>query len=270
MDGRRWALCAAVAAMVGCNSLSKSTGPKLSQNSTPKPISHGSNDPTIKVAQKPGPPEPIKPSTLVAVGQYRDQLAAKPELSFADKEQLRSQARQAYQQAIQANPNHTPAYIALAQSYSDVDDHKQAATQLQKALAIMPKEAALWHEMGLTQARAKDWPGALESLERATQIDPDNRQYSRTLGLTMARAGNFDEALAWLAKSMREEEARYTVARMMQHVNQPEAAQEQLNLSLKANPAYMPAREMIGQMNGDVRPASFEQPTPRVEPTGIE
>jgi hypothetical protein len=42
-------------------------------------------------------------------GQFREQEANNPDVAPAVKEQLREQARKAYQQAIASDPNYLPA-----------------------------------------------------------------------------------------------------------------------------------------------------------------
>jgi tetratricopeptide (TPR) repeat protein len=221
--------------------------------------------------------EPVKASTLVAVGSYREQLAANPDLSFAEAEQIRSGARAAYNDALKIDPKCSAAYIGLAKSYVVIEDAQQAFAMYEKALVQIPNDAAVWYEKGLTHARFKDWDGAVASLTRASQIDPDNRLYKRTIGLTLARAGKFNEAYSSLKSCMKEEEVHYTLARMSCHLDRPDLAREYLALSLKAHPTYMPAHEMIAELNhpayaNPVQQATYQLPSaaPQVQVGGIE
>ena len=192
--------------------------------------------------------DPPKPETLCAIAAVRGEMAMNPELSFAEAEQARAESRKAYNQALALDSKHIPAYLGLAKSYSAIDDAEHAIKMYDKATDIKPRDANLWYDKALLQARFKDWDGSIASFREAQKIDPDNRLYRRTLGMTQARAGKFDDALATLSKCMKEEEAHYTMARMYQHLDRSADAKEQLVLALKARPTFVPAREMLTQL----------------------
>jgi tetratricopeptide (TPR) repeat protein len=258
MDGRRrlvrQALALLMVGSIGCSSTSKNpVGPNLSQLPASKVVKPESGEATVARAASTSTDakkkEPIKATTLVALGVYRDQLATNPELSFADAEQVRASARQAYYEALKIDPKCAAAHIGLAKSYVAIEDAQQAFAMYQRALDINPNDANLWYEKGLTHARFKDFEGSLASLYRASQIDPDNRQFKRTIGLTLARAGHTDEALKTLKSCMKEEEACYTLARMCRHLERDDLAREFLAMSIKSHPTFMHAHEMLAEMN---------------------
>jgi hypothetical protein len=67
---------------------------------------------------------------------------------------------------------------------------------------------------------------------------------------------------------MPEAEARTTIARMLKHNQQPEAAEQQAKLALAADPAYEPARQLLAgaappvpaAADPAVRPVRYEEP----------
>ncbi len=279
MDGRTWparrAAFVLLATLVGCQS-TKSGGPMLSQK-PPAMYRPEAGESTVTRAVSTSDynkKEPVKASTLVAVGSYREQLAANPDLTFAEAEQIRAGARAAYHDALKIDPKCAAAYIGLAKSYVIIEDAAQAYAMYDKALVQVPNEASVWYEKGMTHARFKDWDGAVASLTRASAIDPDNRNYKRAIGMTQARAGKFNEAFASLKPCMKEEEIHYNLARMSVHLERPDVAREYLALAIKAHPTYMPAHEMISEMNksNPVQQAGHQQPatTPNVQVGGIE
>ena len=182
----------------------------------------------------------------------------------AERDGLRHQARQSYEKAIKVDPKYAPAYVALGESYMATGDRDLAQGYFKKATEIAPTDVSLWTELGAAQARCKDWPAAIASMTKATQLDPGNKSLEKNLGFTLARAGRYEEALNTLAKIMPEAEARYNVARMMQHNQQTDAADVQLQLSLKADPAFEPARALLAEHNPiadyGVQQAGYNQP----------
>lgn len=278
MDGRRWVASCAFSLLAGCSSMTGSQAPgglaNLPKTKTVMPEAGQATVSRAMTASDPKKKEPPKASTFVALAQYREQLGQNAELGFGEAEQLRAQVRAAYHEALRLDPKCTPAYIGLAKTYVAAEDAPQAFEMYQKALEIVPNDANLWFEKGLTQARFKDFDGALASLQKAAQLDPDNRLYSRTVGMTLARAGRFDEARAVFAKCMKEEEAHYTMARMYKHLGRPDEARHEAQLSLRAKPTFMPAHELVAQLNqpSAVQTVGYEVPAsaPRVQVGGIE
>lgn len=241
-------------ATTGCNSLTGAKGPHpgpdLAKLQKPSKLPDAPNPSAARAvaAADSRRNDPPKPETLCAIAAVRDEMAINPELSFAEAEQARAEARKAYNQALALNSKHIPAYLGLAKSYASIDDSEHAIKMYEKAIEIKPRDANLWYDKALLQARFKDWDGSIASFREAQKIDPDNRLYRRTMGMTMARAGKFDEALATLSKCMKEEEAHYTMARMYQHLDRAADAKEQLALALKARPTFVPARELLTQL----------------------
>ncbi len=216
-----------------------------------------------------------KPETMVALGDARAEAAMMPDKQSNVRDTLLSQALQAYQGALERDPNHIPALMGVGAIYTNMNDRDKAIATYERAIKAHPKNAELWFELGRCQGRFKDWNAAVLSLHQATQIEPDNLKYRKMLGLTLARTGRYEEAYAWLSRSMNEAESRYTLGRMMYHLKQYDAGKEQMALALKANPNYEQARdysdEMIDgndQVPATVVPASYVKPVSFNVPKG--
>jgi tetratricopeptide (TPR) repeat protein len=289
MDGRRrpglWAAAFLAGSLAGCASLGAGQASKPGQVSLlpkAKPVMPEAGQSTVSRAMATANPkknEPVKSSTFVALAQYREQLTSTPGLSFAETEQIRAGVRQAYQEALKADPKCTAAYVGLAQTYVGSEDAPKAYAMYEKASELTPNDPNLWYERALTHARFKDFDGALACLQKCVEIDPDNRNYLRTAGMVLARAGRADEALTTLRRCMKEEEARLTLARMCKHLGQPDQAREHVAQAIKAHPTYMPAHQLmteLGQYGGQnpVQQAGYQQPpgadAPKVSVGGIE
>jgi tetratricopeptide (TPR) repeat protein len=189
-----------------------------------------------------------RPATCVAAGQFREQEADNPEVPPAVKEQLREQARKAYQQAIAIDPNYLPAHRGLARLYETMGDHEHAIATYEKVVLGHPKEAAVWYDLGMCHGRHKEWDKALTALGQAAALDPENRPYANTLGFCLARAGQFDESLACFQKFSGPAKAHYSLAEMQHHMKQDELAKEQLRLALEADPQLAAARDLLARI----------------------
>ena len=268
MDGRWFRGCAAgmLIGMVGCLSPQVRSPAELvrdNEKNAAKMLKPGAAT-SVADAEPPRKDKKLKPETLVKLGALKDQAADDAERPQAERDAYRYQARQSYQMAIEQDPKHAQAYMALAGSYLKTGERDKAQATFTKALAMNPKEAGLWFEQGTIYARAKDWPAAVDSLRQATKLDPENKQFQKTLGMSLARCGHYDESYTVLHKCMSEEDARFVLARMSRHLKQTELCQKQLELAMKANPDYAPAREMLDEMSRGktVNTAKFEEAVP--------
>jgi tetratricopeptide (TPR) repeat protein len=204
---------------------------------------------------KKNPPKP-KPATCVAYGRYLERMANLPGRPAARQEQLRDEARRAYEGALAIDPEYLPAYSALAMFYENVGDHERAVQTYRKVLQTHRKESSLWADLGMCHARNKEWDPAVEALGTAAELEPHNRQYARTLGLCLARAGRYDDAFAWLSKAGGAAEAHYTIARMLHHLQQDEASKQHLRLALQIDPGMGSAQVLLAELEGGRAPVA--------------
>jgi Tfp pilus assembly protein PilF len=272
MDGR-WSLALSagmLGGMIGCQSpQARQSADMAKQTADTTKAVKAQQASAVAQENMPARDKHLKSETLVKLGALKEQAADSPDRAQFERDAFRYQARQSYQKAIDQDPKCTVGYMALVSSYMQTGESDKANAVFDKALKAQPKNAQLWYELGTMQARNKDWTPALENLARAAQLDPENKQYQKTYGLALARNGRFEESYTLMSKCMSESEARFNVARMLKHVGQPEACQQQLQLAVKANPNYMPAREMLDELThpAPVKTVEYQEPAkPKVEP----
>jgi tetratricopeptide (TPR) repeat protein len=187
-------------------------------------------------------------STCVAFGNLELEAANEGDRTPAQRQDLFERARKYFQQALKTEPKCLDAYHGLARAYQGLGDNERTLETYRRAIEAFPKNAALRYELGMYQARQKRWTGALENLKVATELDPENRTYTNMRGYCLARAGRYEESYACFKKSVGEAQAHYNVARMLQHVGQPESCKMHLELALKAKPDFAPARELLAEI----------------------
>ena len=281
MDGRcfrRWWLCGGLlAAATGCHrntypdnvSMPKAGGPVTAKPLgsgffDKKPVWGGGPVSTPAAGQAnavPGMPgehpvttkprkagEGFQPDTLVAFGDtWVDQAFSEP--VPPSKDQLLDQARQAYQKALHKDPKNKGALLGVARLYAKLGERDRATEAYRKYLEYNPKDADAIHELAVAHARWKDWPGAMSWCEAALKTDPENRTYLKTLGFCQARGGKWEEGFVTLCRIMPEAQARYNMARVMEHQNFADASRQQLQLAVQADPNYAPAREFLAELD---------------------
>lgn len=287
MDGRRlrrwWLSGCLVVGAFGCNR--NSVQPPWGQSSTAQPITGmamstptksfwgGSSkkpNPPVEVASEPMRKGPANPETYAILANVQVESAFNEQTIQASRESLLDQARQGYQKALQLDPKNKTALLGLAKYYVRLSDREKAVETYKKYFAIYPKDKDVAHEVALAHAQWKDWAGAAAWCEFALKIDPESLTIRKTMAFCLARAGKWDEGFAVMCQVMPEAQARYLMARVLEHQKQPEASRMQLQLALKADPAYAPARDFLAELDETALPAGRPNPNPIVTVGGIE
>jgi tetratricopeptide (TPR) repeat protein len=206
----------------------------------------------------------------VAFGDLRARAAQEPKATPAQAQQFREEARLAYQKALEVDPAHGGAYVALARLQATGGDQAGAVRLYQKALQLDERSAAVWAELGTCQCRLKEWGPAAASFAKASERDPSNRQYGNMLGFALARAGRNDEALACLVRYNGDAQGHYYMARVLAHTNQTEMARRCLEVAVARDPKLGSALAMLAQMNGrptgraagQIQTVAYNEPQP--------
>ena len=89
-----------------------------------------------------------------------------------------------------------------------------------KYLAAYPKDKEVAHQVAMAHAQWKDWAGAVAWCEFALKIDPENLTFRKTMAFCLAGAGRWEEGFEVMCQVMPEAQARYLMARVLEHQNQ--------------------------------------------------
>ena len=211
---------------------------------------------------KDGPKRPPLPGTVVAVAIINEREAEKAK-DAGQQIKLYDQARQYYQEALKIDPKYRDAIQGLARTYTRMSDYEHALDIYQKALDKNNKDHGLWFDMGMCYSRQQDLPRALPCFQKAMELDPENRQYMKQLGFTLARIGQTEQSLALLTRAMGTALAHYNLARMFEHMNQPEECKRHLEIALQINPNLEAARMMLTS-GGAANPSPVPSPDPNL------
>lgn len=297
MDGRRlrrWLFCGGVLAAVGCT---RSNQPDITMPKAVLPVpGMTASKPVWGGGQPPGGPVPGLtaaggPPVVESVAHKKPGSGFAPdaEVAFADtrvesaladppptnRDQLLDAARQGYQKALTKDPKNKGALLGLARLNARLGDKDKAMDFYRKYMGLYPKDHEVAHEIAVTHGRWKDWPGAASWCEAAIKLDPENRTYRKTMGFCLARAGKWEEGFAVLCQVMPEAQARFCMARVLEHLNYPDASRQQLTMALQADPTFADARAFLAELDtikaggqpgvptapaNPVMPAGYSQP----------
>lgn len=201
---------------------------------------------------------PAAPETMVAFADVQLEAALDEKTPPSNREQLLDAARGSYQKALQRDPKNKQAMLGLARYYSRVNETGKSVEWYKKYLTEYPQDKDVAHEVAMAHARWKDWAGAVAWCEFALRIDPENLAVRKTMAFCYARDGKWEEGYRVMCEVMPEAQARYLMARVLEHQNQPEACRRQLQLALKADPNLADAREFLAELDGALVPAQTD------------
>ena len=228
--------------------------PFWDRSSTPQPVT-----PVEPIAQerKDGP---LEPETIVAFAEVQLEAALDKNTPPSNREKLLDKARQNYQKALEQDPKCKSALLGLARFYSRLGETARAVEIYKQYLTIYPTDRDVAHEVAMAHARWQDWAGAVAWCKFTLSIDPENLSARKTMAFCLTREGKWEEAYHVMCEIMPEAQARYLMARALEHQGQPQRCRQQLLLALQADPNYTAAREFLTELDAVL--AGATQPPP--------
>ncbi len=269
MEGRRlrkWCLsgCLVVGAL-GCNRNAVQApigAPGIAQPvsgmsmTMPKKSFWGGSSPQQPVAVEMAEPVrkgPAKPETHAVLANVQLEAAFDEKTAPSSREGLLDSARAGYQKALQQDPKNKVALLGLAKYYARLGEREKAIEMYKKYLSAYPKDKDVAHEVAMAHAQWKDWAGAVAWCEFALKLDPENLTFRKTMAFCLARAGKWEEGFQVMCQVIPEAQARYLMARVLEHQNQPEACKQQLELAIKADPSFADAKDFLAELDQGYR-----------------
>lgn len=218
---------------------------------------------TIKPREIPAD-DPVRLSTQPAAPQPAVFVSA---ARVCESQGRMNDARQQYEKALQADPQHADAMVGLGRLLHR-EGNLDAATQLyERALRAHPSNAVVLNDLGLCYARRGLLEQARQSLERAVAQEPRSKLYRNNLALVLVETNQPDAAFAELRAVHGDAAAHYNLGYMLQEKGHPAAAAHHLQMALSIEPQMEPARQLLARLDpGPVPQASAQLGPPQVGP----
>ncbi|HKE26929.1 MAG TPA: tetratricopeptide repeat protein [Bryobacteraceae bacterium] len=154
------------------------------------------------------------------------------------------QALNAYQQAIQSQPDSVRTLIAAAELWKDSGDLSRAEKALQRAIEIAPDSPAAWYQAGAVDFSLGRTESALQKMERVVTLDPDLSGAHTGLAEILARTGQPGRAEAELRAALRidpyDASAYNLIGRVLAGEGRTAQALFDLEKATRLRPAYAP------------------------------
>jgi serine/threonine protein kinase/Flp pilus assembly protein TadD len=105
--------------------------------------------------------------------------------------------------ALECDPDHSNAYLTLAQALKKKDDHAGAIAAVREAIQLSPSNAQYRFTLGLLLRIQEDHNAAVREMEEAVRLAPKNSFYHVELGWTYQYLGDLDRAIAQFQEAVR-------------------------------------------------------------------
>lgn len=204
---------------------------------------------TLKVHHQPkkAPPKELPP----------DQVA---ELCWAAGEELqkRGYEREAivqYEKVRQIEPDRPGLAWRLAVLHDRQGNVVAAREAYQAALQEQPDNPHLLNDRGYFSYQLGEWKQAEVWYRKALKYNPQHQRATVNLGLVLAKQKQYDQALECFVQVLPRGQALCNVAIIQARQGQIEQAQKNFRLALEEDPELLKARQLLTWLN-EQRPAS--------------
>ena len=142
----------------------------------------------------------------MAINAYRKALEVNPNLKGANLELgellVIKQDYGGALEALQKAPESAQSALWIGTAYDKQKQFDAALQAYDKAIQLDPNAAAAYHARGkVLREQKKDAAGAVAALEKATSLSPDNPDYQTDLGLALYDSKQVDRSLEVLGKA---------------------------------------------------------------------
>lgn len=229
------------------------------QRSNASPISNAGN---VAEAPRSKPGTPLKPETECEFAETAFAAAIDPAVVGGERDRRLDAARQQFHKVLTRDPKNGRAMLGLAKIYAETGDREKAGQYLKLYFEVNPKDHKTAFDMAIAYGKKKEYEAAAAGCEFALSLDPENREYRKFLGFFQACSGKVEEAVATLMhnRTMTEAQARHNIAGILDQMQQLDASKQQLRLAMQADPAYEPAKQMLGELESAVVQTDYRAP----------
>ncbi len=162
------------------------------------------------------------------------------------------EARAAYQQIVDAQPQRADALGLLGIALRQLGRYAEAVETLRRAVALDPTQAALFGNLGEIHRLMGNADEALAYYAEAARLAPFVAELHNNLGSLLQNARRFDEAAASYAAALRCDpnyaEAHYNLGNLQQIRRQWDQADQSYRRALALRPDFVPAKCNLGNL----------------------
>ena len=209
------------------------------------------------VGNQPALPSPGHPHAILPILRQATSLEKQGNLGAA---------LQAYQHALQRDPNNWQGLVSLARAQHRAGQLDAAIQTYEQVLAIYPGEPLALNDLGLCLARKGDLTAAMTMLGTAVKSAPNSKRYRNNLATVLIEANQVADAQAILQEIHGEAIGAFNLGYLLSQRGRHTEAAEYLRNAIALDPSLGPARQLLAQIAPST-PAPHSATTPQPQPT---
>ena len=161
-------------------------------------------------------------------------------------------AVEAYQHAIEFDPNDAAAHLALGKLYLDRNNSDRAILELSAALKRSPDLEGVHASLGRAWRATGDPAAAIDILKQGVELNPSDQEARYVLGQTLLSLGRTDEGQREMDEYRRVQErisqtnSLFESAVQRAKARELDRAENLLKETLRLAPQYAPALRVLG------------------------
>lgn len=163
-----------------------------------------------------------------------------------------SDARDAYERAVQHAPKWARARLGLALSYYELGNKTRAREEFTETLRLDPRSAWAEYMLGKLAWFDRDLKTALEHVKRATELDPRSEQAWYGLAACYSEMRRHEEAIEALRKAVDRPHANpahlTALGELLVFRGKVDEARQQYERALQIDPDFGPACALLGSL----------------------
>jgi len=162
----------------------------------------------------------------------------------------RSDAIDAYRQALRINPESAKAWLVLGITCGELKRYDEAVEAYRQALRINPEYADAWYNLGAVYGGLKRYSDAIEAIRQAVRINPENAKAWVMLGGVYHNLNRYNDAIEAYRQALRINpeyaDAWYNLGIAYSSLDRYSDAIEAYRQALRINPENAKAWHLLG------------------------
>ncbi len=164
------------------------------------------------------------------------------------------------QRALEIDPKHLGALLALARLYDRQGELKDATKYYRQATKYHPNEPSAFNDLGLCLARQKHYEDSAENLRKAVELQPDKVLYRNNLATVLVELGRVDEAYESLAAVHGKTVAHYNVGFLLNRRGKKQETLGQFRLAVASDHNFEAAQQWVVKLSAELGNPATVQP----------
>jgi len=169
---------------------------------------------------------------------------------------LNKEATEAFQKAINIDPNYTYAYNGLGVTLCKLGRYEEAVEVYKKAISIDPKYVSAYYNLGVALTNLRRYEESIELYQKAIKIDPKDANIYHSLGAAIYELKRYKEAIKEYQKAIKIDPKKATIynslGAALYELKRYKEAIKAFQKAIKIDPKFLLTYDNLGDILSDL------------------